>query len=348
MLKIDYSNIIAINNSTELSDLFPFIQKAIELEHSTIPPYLTALFSIKSGSNRDISRLIYSVVIEEMLHFTIACNILNAFGGKPQIYFPAFIPNYPTSLPLNINNSLIVGLERFSKRQLTNVFMEIEEPEIPLVFPKNISFLKEDNPQFGTIGLFYAAIKEKIKTFEIETLPGNKAYQVISDRFSNRELFPILSKQDALNAIDIIVEQGEGTTIKPIDQFNHLAHYYRFKEINIGRKLIENNSIPQGYSYTGDDIELEEDKVYPIFPDTKLNQLLSNSIERNKAELFATTYTKLLKELDDTFNGSPQKLDDTFNTMANLRTIAEELVVMPFPTKPAFNVGPTFEFLEEA
>jgi hypothetical protein len=39
------------------------------------------------------------VVIEEMLHMTIAANVLNAVGGHPAIDRPDFVPNYPEDLP---------------------------------------------------------------------------------------------------------------------------------------------------------------------------------------------------------------------------------------------------------
>lgn len=347
MLRINLSEITEIENATQFSDLFPFLQKAIELEHSTIPPYLTALFSIKSGKNRDIYRTLYSVVLEEMLHFTIACNILNAIGGSPQIYSRDFVPKYPTTLPMNINNSLIVGLERFSQEQLLNVFMEIEEPEKPLVFPINVTFKHfEAKPVYATIGMFYAAIKDKINELNADVLPGNSNLQVTSNRYSITELFPILKSEDAIKAIDVIVEQGEGTTTKPIDQLNHIAHYYRFKEINVGRKLIEDTSTIEGYSYSGDDIEFDEEGIYPFSNNTKVEQIPIGTVGREKAEQFAKAYTKLLKELHTTFNGQPNNLPATFQTMRELTIISEVLAQLPFPDQPSLVIGPTFEFLE--
>jgi hypothetical protein len=53
------------------------LQQAIEVEHSTIPLYLTALYSIvDSGSFA--AQAVRGVVIEEMLHMTAAANVLNA------------------------------------------------------------------------------------------------------------------------------------------------------------------------------------------------------------------------------------------------------------------------------
>src|SRR5437016_10860321 len=111
------------------------LQKAIELEHSTIPPYLYALYSVKPYQNAEIAGLIKSVVLEEMLHMSLDCNILNAIDGAPVIDRPDFIPSYPGPLPGQVESDLTVPLAPFSKQLVYDVFMVIEEPEDPLHFP---------------------------------------------------------------------------------------------------------------------------------------------------------------------------------------------------------------------
>ena len=74
--------------SRRVEDLQQHLQWAIELEHSTLPPYLSALYSIKDGANQEAVEVIHSVFIEEMLHLTLAANILNAVGGSPQLDTP--------------------------------------------------------------------------------------------------------------------------------------------------------------------------------------------------------------------------------------------------------------------
>jgi rubrerythrin len=95
MIRLQRSVITAIQAAKDPADLYPWLQNAIELEHSTIPPYLTALFSLMPGTNAEIARLIHSIVIEEMLHMTIASNILIAIKGHPSINGADFIPKYP-------------------------------------------------------------------------------------------------------------------------------------------------------------------------------------------------------------------------------------------------------------
>lgn len=115
-----------------VDDLRHALQLALELEHSTIPPYLYALFSLKSGSNREVAEIIRGVVRQEMLHMTLVANILTALGGEPRIGRPGFVPTYPNHLPAGVLPDLVVSLRRCSVQQIRDVFMGIERPEQPL------------------------------------------------------------------------------------------------------------------------------------------------------------------------------------------------------------------------
>ena len=63
---------------TTVAALHRYLHKAMQLEHATIPPYLMALYSIEPGTNSDATHVIRVVVVEEMLHLTLAANLLNA------------------------------------------------------------------------------------------------------------------------------------------------------------------------------------------------------------------------------------------------------------------------------
>src|SRR5271155_84563 len=81
-----------------LDQLRTYLNKAMQLEHATIPPYLTALYSIHPGTNSDAAHILRVVAVEEMLHLTLAANVLNAVGGKPNLSAKGFVPSYPTYL----------------------------------------------------------------------------------------------------------------------------------------------------------------------------------------------------------------------------------------------------------
>src|SRR4051794_31721021 len=126
---------------TTVESLHKHLQWAIELEHSTLPPYLCALYSIEEGHNLEAASVVHSVFMEEMLHFTLAANILNAIGGSPKIDTPSILPTWPTYLP-HSDRAFQVPLQKFSKEAI-ETFLLIERPA-------EHSDLPEDN-KFETI-----------------------------------------------------------------------------------------------------------------------------------------------------------------------------------------------------
>src|SRR6478736_301755 len=78
------------------SDLNRHLQHALNLELWTIPLYLTALYSIKDlpktkhAEFPKAAKLIFSVVIQEMLHAEILTNLSHALGYSPKFRFPAY------------------------------------------------------------------------------------------------------------------------------------------------------------------------------------------------------------------------------------------------------------------
>lgn len=117
-------------NFYSVENLRKDLQTALELEHSTIPTYLTALASIKYSYNLEIQRVMKAIIIQEMMHMAFVANILNAVGGKPSLYSKDFIPHYPSHLPGGVQPGLIVPIEKLSLGLIRNIFMKIEQPEL--------------------------------------------------------------------------------------------------------------------------------------------------------------------------------------------------------------------------
>ena len=64
------------------------LQTAIEIEHSTIPLYLSALFGLKlEPQYAGPRKVLVSILHEEMVHLAVACNLKIAFGGTPYLAF---------------------------------------------------------------------------------------------------------------------------------------------------------------------------------------------------------------------------------------------------------------------
>ena len=145
------------------------LQEAVQLEWSTVPPYLCAYWSIRMGTGvpqatRDIALTIESIVIEEMLHMSLACNMLAGIGGTPAIYSANFAPRYPGHLPGHVHPELIIGLAGLSRdepgcKDQVYKFMQIEWPEDgPLALART--------PGYATIGEFYDAISEAFERID--------------------------------------------------------------------------------------------------------------------------------------------------------------------------------------
>lgn len=330
MLKIRAGIVDAIRAADNAFDLHAHVQAAITLEHATIPPYLTAYFSIKPGVMREIRETLRSVFVEEMLHMSIASNLLNAIGGQPRLNVPEFLPSYPGPLPMGIGadpagGDLIVGLAPLSKPLIHDTFMQIEEPEDPLEFP--VLRTAAAAPAFATIGQFYGAIALKIEELGSRIFTGDPARQVADDAwFPADQLFPIAGVEEAVKAIGIIVEQGEGTTESPLDPEGDLAHYYRFAEIFFGRRLVASPTAPNGFAYAGAPIPFDPSGIWNLVPNAKASQFAAGSRARFLAEQFNGSYSSLLNALHVTFNGTPDALGQAMGLMFELQSIAGKLV----------------------
>jgi hypothetical protein len=183
------------------------LQYAIELEHATIPVYLYALYSLDVARNPQIVEIIESVVFEEMLHMTLAANVLNALGGTPAIGQPGFIPEYPGPLPGGVESELTVSLRPFSMEQLA-LFLAIEQPENPHIYQSCSDDLDADKPI--TIGQFYTAISVALGQLGDAAFVRPPRHQVGPELMTNAVV--VTDVASAQKALAIIIDQGEGTS----------------------------------------------------------------------------------------------------------------------------------------
>lgn len=344
MLKIERRFIQKVRACKQAADLYEHLQAAIELEHATIPPYLTAMYSIKPDRNQEAEKIIRSVVVEEMLHMVIAANVLNAIGGHPEVNKPDFIPTYPGTLPMNVGDGLVVGMAPVSKEVVKNVFMKIEEPEEPIDFPSEVAALAAIEEEYGTIGQFYQAIIDKIQELGNSIFIGDPSRQVVNEQwFPSDELFPITDVDTAVAALTLIVEQGEGTSKSPIDPEGKLAHYYRFAQIYEGNRLVVNPKAEGGFSYTGEAIPLEEDGIWDLVANSKASLYASGTKARRLVDQFNYSYTNLLNVLHETLNGYPDRLNTSMGVMYELKLQAQLMAEIEYAPLGK-RVAPAFEY----
>jgi Ferritin-like len=316
------------------------LQTAVELEHATIPTYLYALYSIEPGTNVEIASLLLSIVVEEMMHMGLACNILNAIGGAPEIDTPDFVPKYPGHLPGAVEESLSVPLSHLTQDLVLKVFMVIEEPELPLDFPG-----VAPAPLGLTIGKFYAAIAEHLQLANPSIFVTDHSKQVT---LSESELIEVTDLQSALAAIDKIVEQGEGTSNLPTDPEGEIAHYYRFAEIHNEKRLIKNAAAPpnappdERFIFAGGPVPFEAGHIRTLVLNPSERPYTPGSPAAVANEKFNVTYTSLLELLHSVFNGEPEGIDSAIGVMESLKQQA--LAMGEIEVGPGTFAGPSFQY----
>ncbi len=321
------------------------LQDALRLEHATIPLYLYALYSLDRAKNPDIVTIIRSVVIEEMLHMTLVCNIINALGGAPAIDDSTLIPKYPGPLPGGVESDLTVHLAPYSPNQLA-LFLKIEEPEAPLEF-RTLQLLVAAPQPPETIGGFYSEIRKQIVLLRDDAFVDLPRNQVGPELVADAVI--VKNAETAVAAIDLIVEQGEGTSQSPGEVVgNDYAHFYRFNQIAKGKHIVKNpeaapDSPPdQQYIYAGAPIVFDQSGVRQAPCDPKAADYKSGTDARHAMDAFNETYTGLLKSLQQAFNGAPNQLVPAIETMSALAMQARKLMSTPSPAGGM--LGPSFEY----
>ncbi len=334
----------------DLGSLRTALQNAVELEHATIPPYLTAYYSISGDGPGPLAarQIIRSIYMEEMLHMHLVCNILTAVGGAPLINGPGFLPAYPGPLPMGIGgeDGLIVGIKRYSNATVFDTFMEIEEPEAPIDIPTKIILTEAIAPTYETIGQFYAAIGQTITDLGDGIFTGDPGWQVPGP-VPGTDI--VTNVESALAAIATIVTQGEGTSTSPVDATDQYAHYYRFEELYQRCRIVVDSASPVGYSFdptqpividdTADVVQMVDNPAtVDMSADWRANQLA------NECDAI---YTKLLNALHVGFNGKPDWIhENAVSVMFEFKNCVEELMQQQLEAGPFAGqfAGPRFRY----
>jgi len=335
------------------------LQKALELEWSTIPPYLVAYYSLRPEANREVAGLIKSVFMEEMLHMVLAANLLTAIGGRPRLG-EANLPSYPLRLEFEgkefADRSFDIHLAAFSTQSI-ETFLAIELPQdlfrqsvAPMMDPVRI--------EGSTIGEFYDGIKTSLAALCREAgedvvfsgIPENQ----LPDHFywsAGGGVVQVKDLETAFKALDIIIDQGEGSagTISAGqgDYFSDptdIAHYFRFNEIKFGRHYAKTD-LP-GDLPTGPAFPIDYKAVYPIRSNCKPSDFAGDTTLALLNERFNRTYTLMLYELEVAFNGNPEVLFTAIRDgMGGLGDLAVAMMQMPLPDGSGEHAAPSFQWL---
>ncbi|MCX4698376.1 ferritin-like protein [Streptomyces sp. NBC_01352] len=340
-------------------DLLSYLNAAMALEHATIPPYLTAYYSIHSGTNSDAAHIIRVIAVEEMLHLTLVANVLNAIGGEPDLTRPGFVPSYPAYLP-DGENDFTVDLRPFSP-EAVETFCKIERPgQAPgagsrLMTTSNsatplLSSPTAEGMRYYSIGEFYEEIiegLEKVAAGNPALFCGNPARQVGPESFySGGGTVIVVSDLDsARQALRLIADQGEGLDSGLYDASGELAHYYRFRQLQLGRyyQVGDHPDAPSGPL-----LSISWDDVYDVKVNARLADYPTGSELARVARDFNADYGAFLALLTKAFNGQPGVFEEAVWEMFRLRDAFNRLVCNPLPGSDGLHAAPTFEIPAEA
>lgn len=229
--------------------LIYMLSAAAELEHALMCGYLFAAFSLKRSVDEGLTEdqlkavrrwrsTILDVAKQEMLHLAINCNLITSLGASPHLSRPN-LPQPARHYPSGVRLELLP----FGEQALRH-FLYLERPEgmdiddaeglaavdcaVPVMNPDEIApHLQE----FRTVGHLYRSIEMGFqhlaeKMGEENLFLGPRDAQAGGELFGWKELAPISSCEDAVCAIEAIVEQGEG----PRGDWRN-AHFGRFLEV---------------------------------------------------------------------------------------------------------------------
>lgn len=326
---------------TSVEDAWSDLQTAIAVEFGTLPPYLYAMFSIPPGENVAAANLIKSVLMQEMVHMCLACNILNALGGTPVLT----APTYPGPLAGDIGPvgepALEIGLLPFSKCAMKQG-MDIEQPEDIPDFP--VKGLMATAPAgTGTIGQFYNRLDAFLKTLPASDWQEDRN-QIIDDQFFPGQIFAINGYADAHRAIEDIVSEGEGAPDDPLDFQSELAHYYRFGEVFHNKVLTKTAEAP-GYQWGPEPLGVDWSLVYPAIPNPGSHDFSNDPPAAQAAQQACNrAFTQMVDSLQQAVTGTQGALGNAVRAMFDLRLAAK--VALHTPLADGTQVaGPAFLYL---
>jgi hypothetical protein len=343
--------------------------EAAELEHGIMCQYLFAAFSLKQSEDEGLAaeeleavtrwrRMIAHVATEEMLHLALVQNVLSAIGAAPHLTRPN-LPAPAHHYPAGVNLTLVP----FGERALQH-FIFLERPEgmalegasgidaplheaVPLIAEGDIVPQLQD---FATVGHLYRSIEHGLahladKLGERYLFVGPPRAQATSADFRWPELVAVTDGASAQQALDTILEQGEGAR-------GHWesAHFGQF--VQILDEYRQMRLANPGF-----------DPVRPVMFATVRRSdrddsipLIGDRVTSLCTDLFNVSYEILLQLLERYF-AHTEETDAQLGTLADaavtlmsgvLNPLGDVITTLPVgPEHPGRTAGPSFELFYE-
>jgi hypothetical protein len=349
-------------------ELVWLLAQACELEHGLMCEYLFAQFTLKRSADEGLSveqlakvaaweAVIVEVTKQEMLHLALATNLLTAIGAAPHLHRPNF-PILSRWYPPGVQ----VALLRFDERALRH-FLYLERPEgmdlddadgfaavgqaRPLTDGDQLMAVPED---YQTVGHLYRGIEQGLERLverhgEGGVFIGPPQAQATTAVFEWPELTAVTDLASAKAAIELIVEQGEGSRGDWRD-----AHFGKFAALL--DDYLATRAADPGFEPAR--------PVEPAYvhrpPDVQAETLtITDPLTVQVADLFNAIYETTLQTLSRYFVHSTETdsqvraLATTAKHLMNwvMRPLGSLLTTLPVgPDRPGVLAGPAFEIVQ--
>jgi hypothetical protein len=359
---------VRIENRAQLIYL---LTEAAELEHEILCCYLFASFSMKEDADEGVTPgqlerigewrgLLRGIMVEEMVHFATACNLLTAIGAPAHVLRPNLPTGsraYPPRFKLKLMPFSIDAVDQFTLLEQPEAIWqrsqlgEYRATAVPLDRLGDI-FSSERN--FETVGELYRGIQDGFSYLSQklgdELFVGPRQAQAEQQYFQLPRLGPVYDLDSALAAIDVIVEQGEGASEDAED-----THYKRFLRIQqeYREELARDPDFQPARPVLSNPYAMLPNDVAPDADVT----LIEDPISADLCNLFDGCYELMLQVLGRLFaagDESPEMLSAYADIGVSLMfdaidPLGRAITRMPAGTShPGMNAGPGFRLSRSA
>ena len=349
-------------------ELVWLLAQACELEHGLMCEYLFAQFTLKRTQQEGLSvqqlakvaaweRVIVDVTKQEMLHLALATNLLTAIGAAPHLHRPNF-PILSRWYPPGVQ----IALLRFGEPALRH-FLYLERPEgMDLDDADGFAAVGQARPltdgdqpmavpeSYQSVGHLYRGIEQGLERLvelhgEGGVFIGPPEAQATTEVFEWPELTAVTDLVSAKAAIELIVEQGEGSRGDWRD-----AHFGKF--VALLDDYLATRAADPGFEPAR--------PVKPAYvhrpPDVEAETLtITDPLTVQVADLFNAIYETTLQTLSRYFvhsgetDGQVRALATTAKHLMNwvMRPLGSLLTTLPVgPDRPGVLAGPAFEIVQ--
>jgi len=330
-------------------------------------------------------RKLAGVAVEEMLHLAQVNNMLTAIGGAPNFRrtnFPLPVSAFPFGIKLTLEPFSLSTIERFVVYELPEEgvlevvlnpvydalrkkVVQEQEPGLTEINPKQFKasqeilersgsaaskFQEPFDIDFRTVGEFYNKIASGFRCISEETLfIGPKEAQA-NARFVDfgGKLIAVINRAAALQAIEMIVEQGESPTQDHPDCHFQIFDTIRNQLISENEKALATNTIFDPAR------KLVSNPMTRFYNDSTGGNLILDEETHCAADIFNMSYDTMLQMLLRFFahtDESEEELEllsrSTLRMMTTvIRPMGEALAKMSFgdPVDITLKAGPGFGY----